>query len=113
MVFASLQIWIMAVLSVALFGVEAFAFIHAVRQPSSAFIAAGKRTKGFWSAILGVAGLLGFVGIYPPLGIGALGMAVLFAVVPAMIYLGDVRKAVSGYRGPRGSSGPSRPHGGW
>lgn len=111
--FASLQIFVMVVLTVALFGVEVFAFVDAVRRPPAAYVSAGKRTKTFWTAILGGAGLLGFAGIYPPLGLGLLGMAALFAVVPAMIYLGDVRRAVGGHKGPRGSSGPRRPNGGW
>lgn len=112
--FGIAQLAIMTLITLALFIVEVFAFLDAARRPSAAYVSAGKRTKTFWAALTGVAALLGFVGLYPPLGGAYLGMAALFVVVPAIIYLTDVRPAVGGYRGPRGGSGPRRPNsGGW
>ncbi|MBF0724170.1 DUF2516 family protein [Sanguibacter inulinus] len=111
--FATLQISIMVLLTLALFVVEVFALIDALRRPAGVFTSAGKRTKVFWGSILAAGALLGFVGLYPPLGIGMLGMAALFMVVPAAIYLTDVRPALGSHRrgGGRPGSGPSR--GGW
>ena len=109
--FASLQITIMVLLTLALFVVEVFALVDAARRPAGAFTSAGKRTKVFWSAILAAGALLGFVGLYPPLGIGMLGMAALFMVVPAAIYLTDVRPALGGHR--KGGGGPRPGRGGW
>lgn len=109
--FASLQITIMVLLTLALFVVEVFALVDAARRPAGAFTSAGKRTKVFWSAILATGALLGFVGLYPPLGIGMLGMAALFMVVPAAIYLTDVRPALGSHR--RRGGGPRPGRGGW
>ena len=41
-----------AVISIAAFVFEAFAFIDAVRRPAPAFVAAGKQTKPIWLIIL-------------------------------------------------------------
>ena len=54
-----LQSYIVLALSVGALGVEAWAVIDCVRRPSTAFEAAGKRTKGFWLAVTIVAALLG------------------------------------------------------
>lgn len=111
--FAQLQFSIMVLITLALFVIEVFALIDAARRSSGAFTSAGKRTKVFWVAILAAGALLGFVGLYPPLGVAMLGMAALFMVVPAAIYLTDVRPALGSHRrgGGRPGSGPSR--GGW
>lgn len=110
--FAELQLTVMLLLTLALFLLEVFALVDAARRPTGAFTSAGKRTKVFWASILAGGALLGFVGLYPPLGIGLLGMAALFMVVPAAIYLTDVRPALGPHRrsgGPK--AGPGR--GGW
>lgn len=112
--FASLQLYLLATISAVLLAAEAFALVDALRRPAAAFVSAGKRTKVFWSVLLMVGAVLGFVGLFPPLGGGFLGLAVFFAVIPALIYLSDVRPAIRGYRGPRSNRGPSSgPRGGW
>lgn len=113
--FADLQFYLLSLITVILFAAEAFALVDALRRPAAAFVSAGKRTKVFWSLVLGVAAALGFIGLYPPLGGGYLGLMALFVVIPAIIYLTDVRPAVGGYRGPRGGSGPrgGGSRGGW
>lgn len=108
----TLQLYLLAALTLALLGVEVYSFVDALRRPAAAFTNAGKRTKTFWSAVLGIAALLGFIGLYTPSGAGFLGLAVLFAVIPALIYLSDVRPALGGRRRPRGGNGPSG-RGGW
>ncbi|SDD39101.1 Protein of unknown function [Sanguibacter gelidistatuariae] len=110
--FASLQQFLLALITVVLLAVEVYSLVDALRRPAAAFVSAGKRTKNFWSALLAIAAVLGFIGLTPPLGGGFLGLAVLFAVIPAMIYLSDVRPALGGRRRPRGG-GPSGSRGGW
>ena len=46
--------WINWILLVAAFVVEAWAFVDALRRPTAAFPAAGKRTKPLWLVITGV-----------------------------------------------------------
>lgn len=111
----SLQQLILLVLTVAGFLLEAFALVDAVRHSPQAFVAAGKRTKGFWVAILGVAAAFGFIAIPPPIGVGSsflgpLGFLALIGVVAAAVYLTDVRPAVQQMRG-RGGGGRSGPYG--
>lgn len=93
-------------LSLAAFAMEVFALVDCLRHRPDAFVAAGKRTKQFWSIILGVGALLGFVSInnFLVFSIGIIGF------VAAAIYLADVRPAlrqVSG--GGRGHMGPYGP----
>ena len=106
--FALLQVYLLALITVALLVVEVYALIDALRRTNEAFVSAGKRTKSFWAILLGVGAALGFVGVTPPRGLGLLGLA---AVIPALIYLSDVRPALGGRR-PR-KQGPSSPRGGW
>lgn len=84
------------------------ALIDLLRRPAPAFVNAGKRTKGFWGAILGVATAVAFVAL-PPFD-APLGFLVLIAAVAASVYLVDVRPAVAPYSG-RGGRGPRG--GGW
>lgn len=109
---ANLQVLLF--LALALVGVvlEVWALIDAARRPPSAFTYAGKRTKTFWVALTGVGAALGFLAIPPPLGLQIVPLFVMFgAVVPAGVYLADVRPAVRGYRRPGGGSQDRR--GGW
>lgn len=65
------------------------ALVDAVRRPAAAFIAHGKLTKPLWTGILVgailVAVVLGFISFIGP-----------FAVVAAIVYLVDVKPALSG-----------------
>lgn len=111
--FGDLQLYLLSLITVVLFAVEVYALVDALRRPTGAFVSAGKRTKTFWSALLGAAAVLGFVGLYPPLGGGYLGLMALFLIIPAIIYLTDVRPALGGSRGPRGGSRGPGSRGGW
>lgn len=107
---SSIQIFIFLALAFVAFGLALWAFIDAATRVPQAFAYAGKRTKNFWLALTGGATLVGFLGIPPPVGIGVLpGFLVLLAVIPAGIYLADVRPAVRSY--PR--NGGRRPPHGW
>lgn len=109
----SLQLLLFLVLALAAFAIEVWALVHALRQPAGAFTAAGKRTKNFWTLVLAANVALGFIAIPPPIGIGLFGgFLSIILVLPAAIYLTDVRPAVSGYgRGRR--SGGGWGGGGW
>jgi len=98
------QALVLLVLTVAAFGVSVYAFVDALRRPAAAFEYASKRTKTFWSVLLGVAVALAFISIGNPLGL--LGIV---SVVAAGVYLADVRPAVRTYGGGRGKG----PYGGY
>ena len=59
--FATLQYFIIIVLSVAAFLGAAWALIQGLRFPDSAYVAAGKLNKLKWGLILGVALLIAFL----------------------------------------------------
>jgi hypothetical protein len=101
----AIQIYLFLTLALVAFGVEVWALVHAARVPPAAFVSAGKRTKNFWLLVLGGTVALGFLAIPPPLGVGIFaGFLSILLIVPAAVYLADVRPAVSGYRRrpPRG-----------
>lgn len=106
---SSLQLGITVVLGVAAFGLEVWALVDCLRRPAGAFVAAGKRTKTFWTVIVAVAAAVGFVSVF-----NVLGLFGIIAVVGAAVYLVDVRPAVRQYGGgprrdDRGNSGPYGP----
>ena len=67
-------------------------------------MAAGKRTKQFWTIVTGVSALVGFVFMFSPLNL--LG---ILAVVGAGIYLADVRPALRQVSGRGSAQGPYGP----
>jgi hypothetical protein len=90
---------------------EVWALVDAAGRPAQAFSWAGKRTRNFWLLLLGGAALAGFLALPPPVGFGMMPTIIMLgAVVPAAIYLSDVRPAVRGFRGGRRQP-PGR--GGW
>lgn len=99
----TVQSWILVLLGAAAFAMQAWALFDAATARAEAFVAAGKRTKGFWLLVTGVAAAIGFVSIFRPLNIFN-----LVAVVGAALYLTDVRPAVRAVQG-RGRSGPYGP----
>lgn len=106
--FTALQGWVGLGLGLLAFGLQIWAFIDAALTRADAFVAASKRTKGFWMAITGIASAIGLVFIYSPFNIFN-----LIAIVAAAVYLTDVRPAVASLRG-RGSRGRSQgPYGPW
>ncbi|WP_230976442.1 MULTISPECIES: DUF2516 family protein [Georgenia] len=104
-IIGNLQFYLFLLLALAAFAVEVWALVHALRQPAQAFTYAGKRTKNFWLIVLAVNVALGFIAL-PPFGPLSGGFLSIMLIVPAAIYLTDVRPAVSGYgRGRRGGGG--------
>ncbi|MEV7961564.1 MULTISPECIES: DUF2516 family protein [Oerskovia] len=111
--FGGAQWLVLVILAVVVFAAQAFALVDALRRPANGFTAEGKLTKPIWSAILGVAAAIGFLGL-PPLMLTSSSFLNLLALVPAFIYLVDVRPRLKSYGFGRGSGGNrgGRP-GGW
>ena len=103
-------------LTIAAFGVEAWAFVDAIIRPKAAFVAAAtmgdnaaqRLTKPIWLIILGVAFVIGLAAAAYGGGTGFLS---ILAFVAAAVYLAGVRPKVREYskRGSRSSSGPYGP----
>ncbi len=110
---AGIQVVVLLALYVTVFGMCVVALVDAARRPSSAFTSAGKRTKGFWLMVLGIATAIAFVAIPYPIGIGGMSFFVAgLAAVAAGVYLADVKPAVGPYSGGRGPRRPGGP-GSW
>jgi hypothetical protein len=101
---SSAQSLIVLLLGVVALGLEVFALVDAARHRPDAYVAAGKRTKQFWTILTGLAALVGFVFLFSPLNL--LG---ILAVVAAAVYLADVRPALQQVSGRGSSSGPYGP----
>lgn len=102
------QGWLMLVLSVASFALSAISLIHASVHKPATFVAADKRSKGFWLLITGGATLLAFLSL-PPGGMRGSLLLTILPIIGAAVYLTDVRPALKTYsKRPRGGdSGPS------
>ena len=109
--------WIWRLAQVVAVVLGAWALVSTLRRPDQHFVAADKRTKGFWLAV-NAAGLLVVVLM------GMSSMFGLLGVVANAVYLADVRPALNYYRpvrmrvrvrirrrGPDGR-GPGRANGG-
>jgi hypothetical protein len=105
-VFGAFQDVVFWSLLVAGMGLKIYAFVHALRTDTQAFPYAGKRTKGFWLAITGVALAVNVVVLNPLMFLNIIG------VVGALVYLVDVRPAVAQYRAG-GSQQNMGPYGPW
>lgn len=106
--FGSLQGLVLFALGLVALGITVWALVDAATTRSDAFVAAGKRTKGFWVAVTGVAAALIFV-TFP----NVLSIFALISLVAAAIYLTDVRPAVRAMRGRGGSGTQMGPYGPW
>lgn len=101
----SLQGYIVLALSIGALAIEVFAVVDCVRRRPDAFTAAGKRSKGFWLAVTGLAVLLGVVAL------GGLGLLGIVAIIAAGVYLADVKPALDQVMGRGGSN--QGPYGPW
>ena len=79
----------MLLVELALLAVKIFAFVNSLMYSAAAYDAANKLTKTAWNIILG----LGFV-VQLVLG-GTLGLISLAFTIAALVYLADVRPALS------------------
>lgn len=79
---------VLAVITLAIFVVQAWAFIDAVSHRAEAFPAAGKMTKPAWLIILGIA-LAAHMLIWSPAS-----FLNIIGTVAALVYLADARPAL-------------------
>nr|NLD40597.1 DUF2516 family protein [Actinomycetales bacterium] len=95
----ALYFWLAYILqwmiSVPLFVLEVYALVDAVSRPGKMYEAYGKKTKMFWLALLAVAAVIGLVAI-PIIQSGINIFLTVVAVLPAGVYLADVRPALRG-----------------
>ena len=82
---------VLVVVAFALLAVKVFALVTAVMFSSESYKAAGKLTKPAWLAILGVGLLAQFLLLGSPLN-----LINLVLTIAALVYLADVRPALSG-----------------
>jgi hypothetical protein len=87
---------LLSVLGLGLLVLKVYAFVDCLRHPESAFVAHGKLTKPAWLAITGIAALLQFF-----FG-GVISLFSIVGTVAAIVYLVDVKPAVSGSARPWG-----------
>ncbi|VEG27988.1 DUF2516 family protein [Actinomyces howellii] len=83
--------WIGTAMHVIAIVLGLWAFIDAFLRPAEHFVAAGKRTKGFWLAVTGGAAAVIVL-------MGAASMFGLLAVVASCVYLADVRPALKMFK---------------
>jgi hypothetical protein len=105
-VFGAFQNLVEVALLVTGLALKVFAFVDALRTQTEAFPYAGKRTKGLWLAITGIALAVNVVILYP------LNFLNIIGAVAAIVYLVDVRPAVRQYRAG-GSQQNMGPYGPW
>jgi len=111
-VVGTLQVVIYFVFMFAIFVLSAWALIDLLRRPSAAYVSAGKLTKAKWGAILGVATAVSFATVPFPTGLTPFPFFLaLVCAVAAVVYLVDVKPAVTPYTRKRPPS--SGPYGGW
>jgi len=76
---------ILTVATLAVFAIQAWAFVDAVSRPADAFVAADKMTKKAWLVILGVA-LAAHMLIWSPIS-----LLNIIGTVAAIVYMVDAR----------------------
>jgi len=89
----TIQSGFMSLLTLALFVVQAWAFIDALTRRPEAYVAADKQTKPTWLIILGVA-LAAHVLIWNPIS-----FLNLIGTVAAIVYIVDARPALRAVSG--------------
>ncbi|WP_270886839.1 DUF2516 family protein [Pedococcus sp. 5OH_020] len=109
-VLGSAQGIVILLLSLAAFAAEVFALVDALRHRPDAFVAAGKRTKKFWTLVTGVGALFGFISVANSTTLFSVG---IIAIVAAGIYLADVRPALQQVSGHGGRGSHMGPYGPW
>lgn len=96
---------ITGILALAVLVLKVLALVDALRRKEAAFVAADKQTKQLWLIILGLA-LLGDIFLGGPIGIISLA-----GTIAAIVYIVDVRPAVSEVeRGGGRRMGPYGPY---
>ena len=113
--FGTLQAKIIVIIAIITFVVAVWALIQAMRFPPQAYVAAGKRTKVFWGCVTGLAALIAFLTLPPPLGFGngIFSFFTVAALAAVIVFFVDVLPRLRESHRP-GSGGARRTDsGGW
>ncbi len=102
--FGGVQQLVFWALLLAALGLKGYALADAVRRPADAFSYAGKLSKPLWLAIIGVSVAVNIVILNP------LSLLNIVGAVAAIVYIVDVKPAVSQYGSGGASSGPYGPY---
>lgn len=89
-----IESWIIQAASIALLGVKAYAFVHALTVSAPAYEAAGKLSKLAWTALLAISLLAQVVFFW----LGPINPINLIFTVVTFVYLADVKPAVADLR---------------
>ena len=111
---ASLQQILFFVVYLVIFVVCAWALVDCAIRAKQSFPTAGKRTKGFWLLITGIAAVVSFLAV--PLGVISSSIFQFLAwagLVGSLVYFVDVRPAVRPYSKRRRGGGGGSSRGGW
>jgi hypothetical protein len=84
--------WLTLLVVFVLLAVKIFAFVNCLLFPAAAYEAAGKLTKPAWAIILGLGALISVLAVGMPFLIS------LAFTIAALVYLADVRPALTGLR---------------
>lgn len=85
---------LLSVIGIALLILKVYAFVDCLRRPDAPFVAYGKLTKPAWLAITGISALLELLSGSP------LRVWSLLGTVASIVYLVDVKPAVTGAANP-------------
>ena len=99
--------FVMLAVSLVVLAMAGYSLVQALRFRPDAYVAADRRTKGFWSLLTGVATLLAFLSVPYPVGRG--GASFLLLIIAAVIsglFLADVLPALRSVMGR--AQGPYR-----
>lgn len=113
-----IQYYVFIALFLVGFALEVWALVDALRRPAGSYVTAEKRTKQFWIAILAAGALFGYLAVPRfvifgvAFGFGLPLLIGLVAVLPAAIYLADVKPEVIRFTPRRPGAGPG-PTGRW
>jgi hypothetical protein len=111
--FGWLQVSIVLIISIVVFGASAWALIQALRFPPEAYVAAGKRTKVFWASIVGVATVFAFLCLPPASGFNVFFLLETAAATAALIFFVDVLPRLREVHRPGQSRPRDNTRGGW
>lgn len=112
--FGTLQNSLIFLISLAALVAAIWALIEALRYPNQAYVAAGKRSKALWGAIIALAALIAFVSLPPPLGRGGgpLGLLGIASIAAVLYFFVDVKPKLREHHNPGAPRGRSN-RGGW
>ena len=91
-----IEAYMLRALGIAILVLAVWAVVDCLRHPADRFAQEGKRTKGFWTALIVGSAVVAALSV---LSSGSGGFLQLIGACVACVYLADVKPAVSGKGG--------------